>query len=85
VDRFRKVSDDLGIQSIGLRQAAGGFGEVAYLARIDHHDWQTRRCQGTGRFAHYQRWSLPSEELSELPDAFRSIRVLMSGARWTHH
>src|SRR6266536_3548257 len=39
LDRLRKASDDLGIQSVSLSQAAGCFGEVAHLAWID--DWSS--------------------------------------------
>ena len=62
VDDLSKTSDDLGIQSIGLGQSAGRFGEVTHLARIDHDDGQAGRGQSadqhafpaTSRFTHDQ-------------------------------
>jgi hypothetical protein len=40
LDGLSEPRDDLGIQAVGLGQAAGRVGEVVYLARIDHHDRQ---------------------------------------------
>ena len=41
-DRLGEVGQDLGVERIGLGQAARGAGEVAHLARVDDHDRQRR-------------------------------------------
>jgi hypothetical protein len=39
-DGLREAGDRLGIDTVGLGQPAGGAGEVAHLARVDHRDRQ---------------------------------------------
>src|SRR5829696_116350 len=47
-DGLRKASKNESIQSVGLGQLAGGFGEVACLARVDHEEGHSRGGQGGG-------------------------------------
>ena len=44
-DGLSEVGQDGGVERVGLGQPAGGAGEVANLARVDHHHRQPRRGQ----------------------------------------
>jgi len=46
-NRFSKISQDLGIQSIGLGQLSGGFGKIPYLSGVDNYDRQTGGSQSS--------------------------------------
>ena len=48
VHSLGEVSQDVGIDGIGLGQLAGGLGEVPDLARVDHYDWEARGGQSPG-------------------------------------
>src|SRR5215213_8421222 len=47
--RLAKAGEYLGVESIGFSELSRRTGEVvAYLARINHHDWQLRGREGGG-------------------------------------
>ena len=81
----REAGQQRRVEPVGLGQVAGGLGEVAHLARIDHDDRQPGRGEGDGdgaliparRFEHDQRGG----ERGEGGDEGGMPRVVIRGRR----
>jgi len=91
--RFSKVSQNLGINLIGLGQPTGSFGKVTHLAGIDHYHRQLggRQCSHdptfypTGGFHHKQSHSQSTQPSYQLPDLSLLIRDRFPTAARTHN
>ena len=78
---FPKLSQDGGIQAVGLGQATRGSGEVTHLSRVGHRHGETSGLEfgressliATGRFEDNKTNSERSELLDELVNASRII------------
>ena len=56
---LREVRQDGRVEGVGLGQPAGRAGEVARLARVDHHDRQRRRGPAPATLAAAARRATP--------------------------